>query len=259
MFSFYHSNKILMKKKLLLFILPIVLVAFTSNAQNRTWDFSDTTIWPIGPSSTVSYSNDGLNVICGGSAMGEIKAAAYTFSDSYVSINGMVAQGATGAPLPTKRALSFPVTGNCAITLWVSATSSGRIASISDGTNILGTFSAVAPSPYRGIINASYIGGPGVIYVYTTNTMNFNKLSVTYDQMGITDVKSEVANIFSNGNQVFISNVKSNTTISIYSITGALVKRIETNSDTNFNLNSGLWIAKIQSLEGDKSVKLLVQ
>jgi hypothetical protein len=248
-----------MNKKLLLFILPIFLISASITAQNHTWDFSNSTIWPIAPSSTVSYSNDGLNIICGGSAMGEIKSAPFTFSDSYVSTNGMVAQGATGAPAPTKRAVSFPVTGPCTIKLWVSASSSGRIASISDGTNVLGTYSAVAPSPYVGIVTATYTGGVGVIYVYTTNTMNFNKLSVTYDPLSTDEFKNETATVFSDGNQIMVSNVKSNTTIAIYAITGALVKTIETNSDTNFSLNSGFFIAKVKSAEGEKSVKLFVK
>ena len=87
----------------------------------------------------------------------------------------------------------------------------------------------------------------------------FAKISVSYDPLSINEFKNETAAVFSNGNQVMVSNVKSNTTIAIYAITGALVKTIETNSDTNFNLNSGFYIAKVKSSEGEKSVKLLVR
>ena len=252
-----------MKKKLLLFILPIVLVTLTTNAQSHTWDFSDTTIWPIAAGLTTDRTVDGLNIIAGGSATGAIISAPITFSDSFVSTNAMSNGSATlSGVIPTKRGLSFPVTGPCSVSAWISTSSTNRVTSISDGTTVLGTFNSSdggATNPKKGILTVNYTGGAGTIYVYTNNTINFAKLSVTYDQMGVNDVISKLANIFSNGNQVFVSNVKSNTTISIYAITGALVKTIETNSDTNFNLNSGLWIAKIQSLEGDKSVKLLIQ
>ena len=38
---------------------------------------------------------------------------------------------------------------------------------------------------------------------------------------------------------------------------GSLVKSFETNSDTNFNLNAGIWIVVLKNNEGQKSVKLL--
>ncbi len=60
------------------------------------------------------------------------------------------------------------------------------------------------------------------------------------------------------GNRVYVSNVKSSSEITIYSITGALVKSFKTNSDTNFAFKSGLYIATIKTIEGQKSVKLLL-
>ena len=58
-------------------------------------------------------------------------------------------------------------------------------------------------------------------------------------------------------NTVVVSNVKSNTSITIYSIDGKLLKSFETNSDTNFNLPSGIWIITIKAEDGQKSVKLI--
>lgn len=252
-----------MKKKVLLFILPIVFVVFSTNAQNHTWDFSDTSIWPIAVGLTTDRTVDGLNIIAGGSATGAIISAPITFSDNFVSSNAMSNGSATlTGVIPTKRGLSFPVTGPCTVSAWVSTSSTNRVTSISDGTTVLGTFNSTdggATNPKKGILTVNYTGAAGTIYVYTNNTISFAKISVTYDQMGLSDFKTDLANVFSNGSQVFVSNVKSNTKISVYAINGALVKTIETNSDTNFNLNSGLWIAKIQSIDGDKSVKLLIQ
>lgn len=61
------------------------------------------------------------------------------------------------------------------------------------------------------------------------------------------------------GNRIYISNVKYASEINIYSVTGALVKSLKTNEDTNFEFKSGLFIATIKTVEGTKSVKLLTK
>ncbi|MEL0455913.1 LamG-like jellyroll fold domain-containing protein [Flavobacteriaceae bacterium SZ-1-7] len=61
------------------------------------------------------------------------------------------------------------------------------------------------------------------------------------------------------GNRVYVSNVTSTTEVNIYSITGALVKTLKTNIDTDFEFNTGLWIATIKTAEGQKTQKLLVR
>ena len=252
-----------MKKNLLL-ILPIFLFTLVSNAQIHVWDFgNDTTNWPINAgynsSSPATTVIDGLTLISGGSAIGAIAASANSFSDGFTSVNMMQVGSATGAPAPTKRGLSFPVNGPCVVKLWVFTSSTNRVASISDGTNVLASYTSMSPSPYKTILTANYTGGPGTIYVYTNNTMNFAKLSVD-GILGINDITPNDSAIFyTNANQVFVSNVKSNTTVNIYSITGALVKTIETSDDTSFELGTGLWIARVKSTEGEKSVKLLVR
>ena len=58
-------------------------------------------------------------------------------------------------------------------------------------------------------------------------------------------------------NNVVVSNVKSNTKVLVYSINGSLVKSFETNADTNFNLNTGIWIVVLKANDGQKSVKLM--
>lgn len=247
-----------MKKNLLL-IIPILLIALTSNAQNHVWDFgNDTTNWPINSGTTTDTTIDGLNLIAGGSTVGAISASSNSFSDGFTSVNMMSVASATGAPAPTKRGLSFPVSGPCTISLWVFTSSTNRTASISDGTNVLASYTSASPSPYKTILTANYTGGAGTIYVYTNNTMNFAKLSVS-SSMTTNEVASEnLVAIYSTNNQVFLSNIKSKTTVSIYSITGSLVKTIETSNDTNFQLESGIWIANIKSEEGTKSLKFIV-
>jgi exo-poly-alpha-galacturonosidase len=48
-------------------------------------------------------------------------------------------------------------------------------------------------------------------------------------------------------NTIYITNLKSDSEISVYDIKGVLIKKITTNSDTNFSMPSGLWIIKILS------------
>lgn len=77
------------------------------------------------------------------------------------------------------------------------------------------------------------------------------------------DRAGEVSNVSSNvraiGNKVYVSDVKSPTEINIYSLSGALVKTIKTNTDRNFTFKTGLWIVTVKTFEGTKAVKLLIK
>jgi exo-poly-alpha-galacturonosidase len=64
-------------------------------------------------------------------------------------------------------------------------------------------------------------------------------------------------NVYAFKNNIVVSNVKSNTQVFVYGLNGSMVKSIETNSDTNFNLNEGIWIVLVKDAEGQKSVKLM--
>ncbi|HEY6143222.1 MAG TPA: T9SS type A sorting domain-containing protein, partial [Flavobacterium sp.] len=63
--------------------------------------------------------------------------------------------------------------------------------------------------------------------------------------------------VYGNKNNVVVSNVKSNTTVMVYSLNGALVKSFDTDTDTNFNLNAGVWIVVVQAADGQKVVKVM--
>lgn len=64
-------------------------------------------------------------------------------------------------------------------------------------------------------------------------------------------------NVYANKNNVIVSNVKSSTNILVYALNGALVKSFETNEDTNFDLNSGVWIVVVKATDGQKTVKIM--
>ncbi|MGJ5641203.1 hypothetical protein [Formosa sp. S-31] len=60
------------------------------------------------------------------------------------------------------------------------------------------------------------------------------------------------------GNRVVLSNVKSETEVNIYAVTGALIQTLTTSKDMSFEFKPGLWFATVKSAEGQKSTKLLV-
>lgn len=65
--------------------------------------------------------------------------------------------------------------------------------------------------------------------------------------------------VFSIGNQVYVTNIASATQIQVYSVLGSLVKSVKASENTNFELNSGIYIVKAQSAEGTKTVKVIVK
>lgn len=77
------------------------------------------------------------------------------------------------------------------------------------------------------------------------------------DKVG--EVSAVTSNVRAIGNRIYVSNVKSATEVNIYSITGALVKSFKTNTDTDFNFKTGIWIATVKTFEGAKAVKLLTR
>ena len=78
--------------------------------------------------------------------------------------------------------------------------------------------------------------------------------------LGTNDVASAVStNVQAVDDRIYISNVKSSTEVNIYSITGALVKAIKTNESMDFSFNTGLYIATVKTIEGQKSIKLLTR
>jgi exo-poly-alpha-galacturonosidase len=58
-------------------------------------------------------------------------------------------------------------------------------------------------------------------------------------------------------NNVVVSNITSNTKVTVYSINGSVVKTFETNTDTNFNLGVGFWIVTVKDADGQKAFKII--
>ncbi|MGY5354665.1 pectinesterase family protein [Wenyingzhuangia sp. IMCC45467] len=58
--------------------------------------------------------------------------------------------------------------------------------------------------------------------------------------------------------RVYVTQVNSNIKINVYSITGELIKSLKTGVDTNFHLQTGLYIIGIEGVNGRKTIKVLV-
>lgn len=113
-------------------------------------------------------------------------------------------------------------------------------------------FQAVDAGQYR----LAYRGGTVRVYrMYVSNSSIKNEIEAT---LGIEDIKTNNSpNVKAIGNRIYLSNISEKTEVNIYSITGALVKSIETSSDTNFEFRTGVWIASLKTKQGQKSVKLI--
>jgi exo-poly-alpha-galacturonosidase len=98
-------------------------------------------------------------------------------------------------------------------------------------------------------------------------TFNFTKGSDNWDplpqlisneNLGVKDnTPTSAVNVFGYKNRIAISNVKSETSVAVYSITGAKVKSFKTNQDIDFESQNGVWIVIIKAADGQKSVKII--
>jgi len=266
-----------MKTKLLSLIFAMVLTSSITNAQTKTWNFgNDTTTWPQGAgigSNELVIDNLGLFPTPTNTNFGAVTANAYTFTaDGFTAVNRFQLNGggspAAGTYLPTQRYLYFTASGACTVKVWFRTGGSGaRNIFITDGTNLIATAGSSTSGDafiLTGNVTAAQAAA-GKIYIYGDQASNLYKITVTgatvTTTLGINDLKAGSAvNVFSNGKQVHISNVISNTQVDVYSMTGALVKSFKIDADTSFDsLNPGFYIVNVQSEEGRKAVKVVMQ
>lgn len=71
--------------------------------------------------------------------------------------------------------------------------------------------------------------------------------------------KDASLDVFTIKNQVYVSNIISDTQINVYSITGVLVKSVKATGNANFELTTGIYIVNAKSADGEKSVKVIVK
>ena len=88
-----------------------------------------------------------------------------------------------------------------------------------------------------------------------TTLVENNDFTLSVDK--VNELSKVTSNLRSYGNTVFISNVQSETEVKVYSMTGALVKAISVDQDTQFELKNGLYIATVKTVNGTKAVKFI--
>ncbi|WP_163399006.1 T9SS type A sorting domain-containing protein [Flavobacterium fluviatile] len=162
--------------------------------------------------------------------------------------------------------MKFNVSGPCTVKVWAKTSTNGAVRNlyVTDGTTIYGVATTNSGSNTDNAITTANVTAAGTLYIYSDAGHNLYKIevdgaTVTAPTLGVNDFHANaVSNIYSNGKLVFVSNVKSDTQVDVYAISGVLVKSLKTSSDTSFDLNTGLYIVKSKSAEGEKSVKVLV-
>lgn len=266
-----------MKKKLLILMIAVLSSGTYVNAQ-KVWNFSDdTTTWTT---STAGYTTNTVkdnlgiypSVTIASPTIGGIIPSTLSFPGGFNATRyfRMGQASVFSGNQPTERFLYFAPTSGGTIKIWFASGGGGsRTIKVTDGANEIATASS-PNSTTPAILEATYTQTSGNIFIYSSvgTGVNIYKIEITgtlgttslLTSLGSDDFKADSgSNVYSNGKQVFVSNVKSTTTIDIYSISGALIKSLQTDSDTSFNLNSGFYIAKVKSEEGEKTAKLLLQ
>ncbi|WP_269237371.1 T9SS type A sorting domain-containing protein [Flavobacterium flavigenum] len=270
-----------MKRELLYFTSIVLFATFSVNAQ-KTWNFSDDKAnWPttyLGLTSTTPVTTiqiDLLNLTShttSNNLFGAMVTTGTTYSDGFIATDGIKTNGnaTVSNNLPSTRYFSFNVDGACSVKVWFrhgSNSGADRNLTVSNGVNVLATASVTntaATSIKPNEILTAPVSAAGKIYIYSDANVTIHKIevvgaAVVTPSLGTNDFHADaVSNVFSNGKSVFVSNVKSDTQVDVYGISGALVKSFKTGADTSFDLNTGLYVVRSKSAEGIKTAKVLV-
>lgn len=260
-----------MKTKLLSIILPFLLISGI-HAQEKMWDFgNDTENWPeSGSALTTTTVIDGLTLEPGdGSSFGVIDGNNASWGEDYSASQRFKFGGNSGIDpaggeefMPTRRYMTFSVDGPVSIKIWFRPSGGGtpRALYVTDGASVVTHFDSTGSTDPQ-YMEADYNGSAGELYVLCAgNAFNLYKLEISSTLLATKKFENSVSSrIMAIGSTIHVSNVKSATQVDIYSITGARVKSFNTNNNTSFDFNSGLYIATVTTSEGQKSVKMVVQ
>lgn len=276
-------NIFIMKKTLLLLILPVLFTALSVNAQTKVWDFgNDTTNWPLSAgigNNEIVKDQLGLFPIASNTNFGAVNANVASFTDGYTSVNRFQLNGGGGGTLgnllPTQRYVYFTVDGACTVKVWFKTGSNGSARTVlcTNGSELLGSGTSVGslPGPAVDLVIftaniSSAQAAVGKIYIYgDTQSSNLYKIevtgaNVTTPALSTSSFKKELdITVYAKQNKIFLSNMKSSTKVNVYNVLGSLVKSIQADADTSLDINSGVYIVNAKSVDGEKSVKVIVQ
>ena len=177
--------------------------------------------------------------------------------------------------MPNQRYLSFPVAaGSTKVKVWFKTASGGALRSLicSNGINWKTSVTTIT-APVGGsltqaqadqaILDATYTAAAaGTLYLWSDFGTNLYKIEVTgpAPALAVNSFQKETPIVVSARNgKINFSNVKSSTKVSVYNVLGSLVKSIQADADTSLDINNGVYIVKTKSVNGEKSVKVMVQ
>jgi pectin methylesterase-like acyl-CoA thioesterase len=107
----------------------------------------------------------------------------------------------------------------------------------------------------------SLTGGTAITtFNFTKGNDNWDPLPqlISNETLGVkNNTPTSAVNVIGYKNRIVISNVKSETAVAVYSITGAKVKTFKTSQDIDFESQNGVWIVVIKAEDGQKSVKVI--
>lgn len=292
-------NIFIMKKKLLLLILPMLFSALSINAQT-IWDFGNSTssingasavaAWPVTASGVGTIGAD-TNAVIDKLGLfsndpsatsdivnfGAVNASGATFTDGFTAVNRFQLNGGGGGTagnlLPTQRYVYFNVDGACTIKVWFKTGSNGSARKVmcTNGVELLGSGTSIGgTTPVDLVIFTATVStaqaAVGKIYIYgDTASSNLYKIevtgaNVTTPALSTSSFKKELdITVYAKQNKIFLSNLKSSTKVNVYNVLGSLVKSIQADADTSLDINSGVYIVNAKSADGEKSVKVIVQ
>lgn len=174
-------------RKLLLSALFVLSATIITNAQDKSWNFSEWELQEFSSETTI----DDLTIVASESAKVSIDGNKKSYEDLSFTQRLKLGGGggaAAGTFLPTNRYVSFEVTGDATITVYGMSSSSNteRTLVFSDGEQSLGTL--VNDGNALGKQVVEYKGGATTIYLYSASSgFNIYAISVAYgtDTTGI--------------------------------------------------------------------------
>lgn len=259
-----------MKKRLLSALASLLIGTALMTAQTTTtWNFSDTSAWPISggyPSTTVVNN---LGFLTGTTTTtGAVEANNATFDGisftQRMKLNGgSYVSGTTDFSMPTQRALFFDVTGASTIKIWYkNGGGNTRTLYVTNGTSVINSF-PYTDSSVGQVVTVNYTGSASRIYIGADQAINFYQITATNvgttATLAVSNPTKDAAKIYSSGNQVFVSKITDNTKIDVYTMHGALVKTLNAKADISFDLKPGIYLVNASSAKGTKSQKVSVK
>jgi len=100
-------------------------------------------------------------------------------------------------------------------------------------------------------------------YNFTKGTDGWDPLTALIANSGLVKLPTllnEISvSVYALNGRIYVSNVNGDTKVGVYNLSGNMIKSFRTQNDSNFEMKDGLWIVRVQSKDGNESVKVVVR